>query len=108
KGVGSKIEVEQCSLRPFEYDVSTVESGLGNQRKRVGDIGTEPIGVGRILGDDRLRIERIGIINPGQNEVLLGNELADARCKARTVHQFVNANPYSRRLVSVCGTDASA
>ncbi len=99
------IDVEQGALCSLEQDRLPRPETFPQQERGVGDVWLEPLGVGRVLGDDVVGVHRQRVVDPGQDLVLLHQGGLHLLPEDLGVEQVLHPDPEAGVLVGVGGPD---
>ena len=101
------IEVEQRALGALEQHVLTVAQRLVQQRRRVGDVRLEPLGVAEVVLHDPVGVERQPAVDLREDLVLLSQDDLELLAEDLLVEEVLDAQPDAGGLVGVRGADAA-
>ena len=106
--VGAVVDVEQGRLGALEQHLLALAERVPDVQGGVGDPGPQGLGVGGVLLDDRLGVQRQAVVDLGQQRVALAQHGLDLLGQDPRVEQVLDADAEPADLVAVGGADAPA
>ncbi len=107
KRVGAVIDVQVRALRPFEKNLTAGSYGVVQFNRDIGHVRCQPLGIGSVLVDDRIRVKRFRLEVVGQIKVFFIQDGFDPFGKNIGVEQFHEPDAPPCGLVFITGANAT-